>query len=66
MLRELGAQVHSLQLFNRASGCLSPRVKIRRNVPPPKPHGLEVLPRQLVVEILLRSEKDKLAKCHDA
>jgi hypothetical protein len=41
-------------------------VKVRRNIPPPKPHSLEVLPGQLVVEILLQSEKDKLAKCHDA
>jgi hypothetical protein len=54
MLRELGTQIHGLQLFNRANGCLSPRVKVRRNVPPPKPHSLEVLPGQLVVEILLQ------------
>lgn len=65
MLVELSAQIHGLQLFDRANGCLGPRVKVRRNVPSPEPHSLEVLPRQLVVEILLQSGVDKLAKCHD-
>lgn len=65
MLLELGAQIHSLQLFGRSKGCLSSGVKVRRNVPPPTPYSLEVVRRQLVVEILLQSEIDKLAKCRD-
>lgn len=65
MLLELGAQVHSLQLFDRVNVCLSSGVKARRSVSPPEPHGLKVIPGQLVVEILLQSEYYKSAKCHD-
>lgn len=50
---ELGAQIHCLQLCGGIKWCLSSRVKARRNVLTREPHSLEVLLRQLMVEILL-------------
>lgn len=50
---ELGAQIHCLQLFGGIKGCLSSRVKARRNVLTRESHSLEVLLRQLMVKILL-------------
>ena len=53
ILLKLAAQVHGLHLLGRIKGCLSPRVKARRNVLACKSHSLEVLLRQLVVKVLL-------------
>ena len=64
MLLELGAQVHGLQLLGRVNDCLSSRVKARRNVLSGESHRLEVLLRQLVIEILLQRELHKLARCY--
>ena len=50
---ELGAQIHCLQLLARIKGCISFRVNTRRDVLTREPHSLEVLLRQLMVEILL-------------
>ena len=50
---ELGAQIHCVRLCGGIKGCLSSRVKARPNVLTREPHSLEVLLRQLMVEILL-------------
>lgn len=50
---ELGAQIHCVRLCGGIKGRLSSRVKARRNVLTREPHSLEVLLRQLMVEILL-------------
>jgi hypothetical protein len=59
---ELGAQVHCLHLFGRIKRCLGSRVKARRNILTRESHRLEVLLRQLVVEVLLKIALRKLAK----
>lgn len=65
LLAELGAQIHCLQLFSGIKRGLGPRMKARRNVLTRETHSREVLLRELVVEILLRRESHKLAKCHN-
>lgn len=62
---KLGAQIHCLQPFGRIKGGLGSRVEARRNVLARKSHGLEVLLRQLMVEILLQIELHESAKGHN-
>jgi hypothetical protein len=56
LLPELDAQIHCLQLLSGIKRGLSPRMKARRHVLTRKTHSLEVLLRQLMVEILLQSK----------